>query len=111
MRISLIIGLALFSLYLCIYSPCNASNSEMEYLKKMMRSQSSSLGYVLDIKWKHLNLRKSLSLPNCTSENDGSMEADKVDSMPGYLNGMLSDQYASYVTVDVKAGRAHFIIS
>ncbi|KAH7655703.1 Peptidase S10 serine carboxypeptidase protein, partial [Dioscorea alata] len=34
--------------------------------------------------------------------------ADKVNLMPGQPNGMLFNQYAGYVTVDVKAGRALF---
>ncbi|KAM0948861.1 putative carboxypeptidase D [Dioscorea sansibarensis] len=108
MRIPLIIGLTLFSLYLYICSPCNASSSEMMHLKKMMRSQSSWLGPVRDIKWKRLNSRKRFSLPKSIRQRDRSMKADKVDSLPGQPNGMPFDQYAGYVTVDVNAGRALF---
>ncbi|KAK2998533.1 hypothetical protein RJ639_022818 [Escallonia herrerae] len=40
---------------------------------------------------------------------DGLMQADKIDSLSGQPDGGVDfDQYAGYVTVDPKAGRALF---
>lgn len=41
-------------------------------------------------------------------QKDGSMEADKVDSLPGQPKGLGFNQYAGYVTVDAHSGRALF---
>ncbi|KAH7655700.1 Peptidase S10 serine carboxypeptidase protein [Dioscorea alata] len=108
MRIPVIIGLVLFSLFLCMYSPCHASRSEIEYLQKMMNSQSSSLGSVLDANWKHLNSKDSFFSSMSIGQKDGSMEADKVDSLPRQPKGLEFNQYAGYVTVDAYSGRALF---
>ncbi|KAM0948866.1 putative carboxypeptidase D [Dioscorea sansibarensis] len=109
MRIPVITGPVLFSLFLCMCSPCHAGSSEIEYLRKMMMSsQSSSLGYVRDVKWKHLNSKESFfSLMN-VGKKDVSMEGDKVGSLPGQPKGLRFNQYAGYVTVDAHSGRALF---
>ncbi|KAK8501885.1 hypothetical protein V6N11_063708 [Hibiscus sabdariffa] len=39
---------------------------------------------------------------------DGSMETDKIDALPGQPSGVDFNQYSRYVTVDSKAGRALF---
>lgn len=39
---------------------------------------------------------------------EGLMEADKIDSLPGQPKGVDFNQYAGYVTVDPKNGRALF---
>lgn len=38
----------------------------------------------------------------------GSMDADKIDALPGQPQGVDFDQYAGYVTVNATAGRALF---
>lgn len=42
------------------------------------------------------------------STQDGLMEVDKIDSLPGQPAGVDFNQYAGYVTVDSEAGRALF---
>ncbi|ONK60786.1 uncharacterized protein A4U43_C08F22590 [Asparagus officinalis] len=42
------------------------------------------------------------------SAQDGLMEADKIDKLPGQPEGVDFDQYAGYVTVDPIAGHALF---
>ncbi|XP_040966488.1 serine carboxypeptidase 1-like [Gossypium hirsutum] len=44
----------------------------------------------------------------CIEPQDGKMEADEIDALPGQPDGVDFDQYAGYVTVDQKAGRALF---
>lgn len=39
---------------------------------------------------------------------DGQMDADRIDKLPGEPDGVDFDQYAGYVTVDPQAGRALF---
>nr|GLL18227.1 putative serine carboxypeptidase-like 23 [Ipomoea trifida] len=39
---------------------------------------------------------------------EGSMEADKIDALPGQPAGVKFNQYSGYVTVDRKAGRSLF---
>ncbi|XP_031270975.1 serine carboxypeptidase-like 40 isoform X2 [Pistacia vera] len=39
---------------------------------------------------------------------DGSMELDKITTLPGQPNGINFSQYSGYVTVDPQAGRALF---
>ncbi|KAG4145120.1 hypothetical protein ERO13_D05G078900v2, partial [Gossypium hirsutum] len=46
--------------------------------------------------------------PVCIEPQDGKMEADEIDALPGQPDGVDFDQYAGYVTVDQKAGRALF---
>ncbi|XP_077212800.1 serine carboxypeptidase 1-like [Tasmannia lanceolata] len=46
--------------------------------------------------------------PVYVSSQDGLMEADKIDKLPGQPDGVNFDQYAGYVTVDPKHGRALF---
>lgn len=41
-------------------------------------------------------------------DQDGLMEADKIDGLPGQPAGVKFDQYAGYVTVDPGHGRALF---
>ena len=39
---------------------------------------------------------------------DGFKKADKINALPGQPKGVDFDQYAGYITVDPKAGRALF---
>ncbi|KAF8022939.1 hypothetical protein BT93_F0452 [Corymbia citriodora subsp. variegata] len=74
----------------------------------------------LDNLQKLIESRKSRNPPNSEPWNleeasgvyvgpqEGLMEADKITALPGQPNGVDFDQYAGYVTVDPKAGRALF---
>lgn len=46
--------------------------------------------------------------PVYIGKQDGMMEADKLDALPGQPEGVEFDQYSGYVTVDPNAGRALF---
>ncbi|XP_019152737.1 PREDICTED: putative serine carboxypeptidase-like 23 [Ipomoea nil] len=45
---------------------------------------------------------------NIEEAQEGSMEADKIDALPGQPTGVKFNQYSGYVTVDRKAGRSLF---
>ncbi|KAK8943263.1 Serine carboxypeptidase II-3 [Platanthera zijinensis] len=53
-------------------------------------------------------LSRSSSAPVYVGAQDGLMEADKIDSLPGQPQGVNFEQYAGYVTVDPIKGRALF---
>ena len=63
---------------------------------------------------KYIEGRKDLTLKNGTSPlvhrgpKNNLQEQDKIVSLPGQTGIVEFDQYAGYVTVDAKAGRALF---
>ncbi|KAL2535977.1 Serine carboxypeptidase-like 40 [Forsythia ovata] len=46
--------------------------------------------------------------PVYVAPQDGPMQADKIDNLPGQPDNVDFDQYAGYITVDPQAGRALF---
>jgi serine carboxypeptidase-like clade 2 len=65
---------------------------------------------------KHVQGKQDSTLKNGTSPSEhrsrdpknNLQEQDKIVSMPGQIGEVEFDQYAGYVTVDAKAGRALF---
>ncbi|KAK7321712.1 hypothetical protein VNO77_32595 [Canavalia gladiata] len=79
-------------------------NQQGEYLYKFIGSRRSE---------KHLHGGASIDgedgvATHVVEQQSGFMEDDKVKALPGQPQGVDFDQYAGYVTVDPKAGRALF---
>ncbi|ONK69543.1 uncharacterized protein A4U43_C05F24080 [Asparagus officinalis] len=81
----------------------NCSYNEADRLRELMKSQPL-IQSIRNQAWKLLNSKKA---PIYVGPQDGMMEADKIDSLPGQPQ-VKFDQYAGYVTVDLSAGRALF---
>ncbi|KAK3032219.1 hypothetical protein RJ639_036149 [Escallonia herrerae] len=95
------------SIFLAFRSFTYAGQSDNLY--KFLKSRSSQNPPVSD-SWAQpaIDTRQAYS-PVYIGPQDGLMQADKIDSLPGQLDGGVDfDQYAGYATVDPKAGRALF---
>ena len=66
----------------------SSSNSEYDFLPELLSTESLSPVYI--------------------GRQDGMMEADRIDALPGQPEGVDFDQYGGYVTVDPAHGRALF---
>ncbi|XP_038984500.1 serine carboxypeptidase 1-like [Phoenix dactylifera] len=99
--------LILLSFSCCLLaSPNMEGYDEMGRLRELMKSQRSSSPLHHNLQT-HPNSKKTYS-PVYVRPQDGQMEADKIDELPGQPEGVSFDQYAGYVTVDPEAGRALF---
>ncbi|XP_073110260.1 serine carboxypeptidase 1 isoform X2 [Elaeis guineensis] len=99
--------LILLSFSSCLLALPNIEGyDEMNRLRELMKSQrsSSTLHHGLQT---HPASKKTYS-PVYVGPQNGQMEADKIDELPGQPEGVNFDQYAGYVTVDPEAGRALF---
>lgn len=82
--------------------PISCRADQLDNLKKLLESRKSR--NLPDSKpW---NLEKASSV--YVGPQKGLMEADKITALPGQPDGVDFDQYAGYVTVNPKAGRALF---
>ncbi|RZB68027.1 serine carboxypeptidase II-3-like isoform X2 [Glycine soja] len=113
MSLMLSIKLLLWFLFLswCHFAiPCEA-NQQGEYLYKFIqtkRAQKRSYGEASSMAT-NLGGDEHFSKVYVVKEQSGLMEGDKVKALPGQPSqGVDFDQYAGYVTVDAKAGRALF---
>ncbi|PIA46395.1 hypothetical protein AQUCO_01500137v1, partial [Aquilegia coerulea] len=80
--------------------------NQITYLDKLIKFHKST-NPPNTYAWPDLDTSIEYS-PVYISPQDGLMEADKIDAMPGQPEGVKFDQYAGYVTVDPTAGRALF---
>lgn len=89
-----------------------ADNAIQRLIKSRSRSKSNpaalpqSFKKIIDFNARKVYspvVRSSIYQPQ-----DGSMELDKINALPGQPNGIGFNQYAGYVTVDAQAGRALF---
>ncbi|KAI4316739.1 hypothetical protein L6164_024688 [Bauhinia variegata] len=101
--------LKLLFLFLCWYHlnsfpySCNANpDRQGDYLHKFIKSRRSANRNV----WVAAN--QALDQDEYIGPQDELMKADKVQALPGQPQGVDFDQYAGYVSVDPKAGRALF---
>ncbi|XP_022898952.1 serine carboxypeptidase II-3-like [Olea europaea var. sylvestris] len=92
---------------LCLLIFCKFSNANQEiYLHRLFKSRISQNFPVSDY-WENLHeIRESSRV--YAAPQDGLMQADKIEKLPGQPDGVDFDQYAGYVTVDPQAGRALF---
>nr|GMC52329.1 serine carboxypeptidase II-3-like [Ipomoea batatas] len=82
-------------------------SSQAEYLYNLIMSRSTQHSE----EWPELEdaeLAISSSFSANIEAQEGSMEADKIDALPGQPAGVKFNQYSGYVTVDRKAGRSLF---
>ncbi|KAJ4831607.1 hypothetical protein Tsubulata_014820, partial [Turnera subulata] len=87
--------------------PVSCNGNQAKYLHQLITSRRSSNYPPHTEAWDELH--KSSPSPVYIGKQDGLMEADKIDSLPGQPDGGVDfDQYAGYVTVDPKNGRALF---
>ncbi|KAL5830694.1 hypothetical protein ACOSQ4_016048 [Xanthoceras sorbifolium] len=90
----------LLSFFLLLASSFSFSESnEVDYLLRRIKSRSSFT--------EHSSERREIS-PIYIGPQDGLMQLDKINALPGQPTGINFDQYAGYVTVDPMAGRALF---
>lgn len=94
----------------CHFTISCKANQQGEYLHKFIQSKrsqkSSSHGEASTSSAYFVN--KHVSKVDVVEQKSGLMEANKVKGLPGQPKGVNFDQYAGYVTVDAKAGRALF---
>ncbi|XP_008220190.1 PREDICTED: serine carboxypeptidase II-3-like [Prunus mume] len=110
MKLSLPTCLLLLSCYqLALLSiSCNA-NHQINNLNKLIKSRKSGTNPPHDRKlWVGLDDVEDSFSPVYVGSQHGLKEADKIEALPGQPAGVNFDQYAGYVTVDPKAGRALF---
>ncbi|ONI33690.1 hypothetical protein PRUPE_1G440900, partial [Prunus persica] len=88
---------------------CNA-NHQINNLNKLIKSRKSGTNPPPDRKsWVGLDDVEDSFSPVYVGPQHGLKEADKIEALPGQpAEGVNFDQYAGYVTVDPRAGRALF---
>ncbi|KAL2535978.1 Serine carboxypeptidase-like 40 [Forsythia ovata] len=92
---------------LCLLLLCNISSANQGiYLHRLFNSRRSS-NFPLSDYWAKLHEKKDYS-PVYIAPQDGLLQADKIDKLPGQPGNVDFDQYAGYITVDPQAGRALF---
>lgn len=93
----------------CHFTISCKANQQGEYLHKFIqsrRSQKPSHGEASTLSASFVD--KHDSKGHVVEQQSGLKEANKVKGLPGQPKGVNFDQYAGYVTVDAKAGRALF---
>ncbi|KAF8405073.1 hypothetical protein HHK36_009970 [Tetracentron sinense] len=95
----------LLSFCLLAFITFNDAN-QIESLDRLITSRRSENRPRID-SWGELDAIKEYS-PVYIGKQDGLMQADKIDVLPGQPEGVDFDQYAGYVTVDPKAEKALF---
>ncbi|XP_059663519.1 serine carboxypeptidase 1-like [Cornus florida] len=102
------VGLTLVPFTFCILAAIlNSSQaSQATNLHRFIKSRRSQNPPVSD-SWAALHATEEYS-DVYIGPQDGLMQADKIDALPGQPDGVDFDQYAGYVTVDPQAGRALF---
>ncbi|KAI9193810.1 hypothetical protein LWI28_000366 [Acer negundo] len=78
--------------------------SEADYLLRLIKTRRSSRNSLPQ----HSLAKTEYSPVYIEPQQDDSMQLDKISALPGQPSGINFDQYAGYVTVDPKAGRALF---
>lgn len=103
-----LLRLRLLHLHLLIlFSCCNANQVDnlQQWLIKSRISQSQPPSE----SWGgHLHRESDQNSAVYVAPQEGLMNADRIDALPGQPDGVNFNQYAGYVTVDPKAGRALF---
>ncbi|XWS52745.1 hypothetical protein CRYUN_Cryun11dG0098500 [Craigia yunnanensis] len=92
----------LFSFCLLGYLSFGEADRQGDILYKLLKSRRSE-NLPIPHSWAGLHASNEYS-PVCIEPQDGKMQADKIDALPGQPEGVDFDQYSGYVTVDQKAG-------
>ncbi|KAG8371061.1 hypothetical protein BUALT_Bualt13G0047800 [Buddleja alternifolia] len=96
------VPLLLLLLFFSFSIICNANQAS--YLHRHLKSRKSLIS---SDSWTKLHTESEYS-PVFLAPQDGLMQQDKIDKLPGQPDNVDFDQYAGYVTVDPTAGRALF---
>ncbi|KAM1134060.1 hypothetical protein ACFX19_043942 [Malus domestica] len=107
MNLSLLTCLLLLSSYQLTFLLISCNANQIDNLNKLIKSRKSANPPRADL-WDGSNVADDQFSPVYVGFQNGLKEADKIGSLPGQPQGVNFDQYAGYVTVDQKAGRALF---
>ncbi|KAL5992720.1 hypothetical protein ACLOJK_013639 [Asimina triloba] len=100
--------LLFFSCFLVWPITSNIDAGQITSLRKLIsKSLKSSQQSQVDSRTSSLDANKGYS-PIYVAPQEGLMDADKINALPGQPNGVDFSQYAGYVTVDPQHGRALF---
>ncbi|CAK7347588.1 unnamed protein product [Dovyalis caffra] len=102
----LLLLLLLLSLYLLAF-PISCNDNQITSLRKLIKSRKSAKAPRSDA-WVEMDTTYGRLSSVYVGNQDGLMETDKIDTLPGQPTGVDLNQYAGYVTVDPKNGRALF---
>lgn len=89
------------------FFPIASTASQADNLYKLIKSRKSENPSNAKT-WVELEAVNKAYFPVSLGNQLGSMDADKIDALPGQPQGVDFDQYAGYVTVNATAGRALF---
>ncbi|GAB4859906.1 calponin [Ancistrocladus abbreviatus] len=81
------------------------ANDQAQNLFRLLKSKRGQSHPPLADSWEGLDLTDS---PVYVGNQDGLMQKDKIEALPGEPQGVDFDQYAGYVTVDPNAGKELF---
>ncbi|XAR61852.1 Carboxypeptidase D [Bertholletia excelsa] len=88
--------------------PTKISANQADYLYKFIKLQRSERPHYAE-PWAHeQGVEERAYSPVYIGPQEGLMVADKIDALPGQPQGVDFNQYAGYVNVDPKAGKALF---
>ncbi|KAG6626623.1 hypothetical protein I3843_15G058300 [Carya illinoinensis] len=107
MRLSLLCSVLLLLSFHHLVFPITCNGSQVDNLYKLIKARKSQNPPHTEF-WDGLDDDAGKFLPEYVGPQDGLMQADKIDALPGQPKGVDFDQYSGYVTVDPKAGRALF---
>lgn len=89
----------------CYQLACYAN--QIDNLNRLINSKKSRNPQRTE-PWTDQSKVRNVMSPVDIGPQEGMMEADKIQTLPGQPEGVDFDQYAGYLTVDAKAGRALF---
>ncbi|KAG5542184.1 hypothetical protein RHGRI_021898 [Rhododendron griersonianum] len=89
------------------FFPIASAANQGDNLNKLIKSRKSENPPNAET-WVALEFASKEYSPVYVGNQSGSMDADKIDALPGQPKGVDFNQYAGYVTVDPAAGRALF---
>ena len=87
--------------------PIFCNSSQTDNLFKLLKSRKSQNPPNTEL-WVGLDNDDGNFSPVYIGPQDGLKKADKINALPGQPKGVDFDQYAGYITIDPKAGRALF---
>ena len=87
--------------------PIFCNSSQTDNLFKLLKSRKSQNPPNTEL-WAGLDNDDDNFSPVYIGPQDGLKKADKINALPGQPKGVDFDQYAGYITIDPKAGRALF---
>ena len=87
--------------------PIFCNSSQTDNLFNLLKSRKSQNPPNTEL-WVGLDNDDGNFSPVYIGPQDGLKKADKINALPGQPKGVDFDQYAGYITIDPKSGRALF---